>query len=452
MTGKELIRKIASPEAEPAFARLYGQEGIGDARRRYTALVEGLLGGFPREAFPETAGDLCVFTAAGRTELGGNHTDHNQGKVLAASIHLDSVAVAAPREDTQVIFRSTGYPDVAVDLSCLDAVPAEEGTTEALVRGVAAEFTRRGTPVRGFTANADSTVLSGSGLSSSAAVEVLLARIFDAFYGGGKRQALELAQIGQRAENLYFGKPSGLMDQIACACGGAAAIDFADCESPRIQQLNFDPAAAGYALCVVNTRESHADLTADYAAIPEDMKAVAAFFGKRVLRESSLQEVLDGGAELRKAVGDRAILRAIHFFEENRRVASMIEDLSAMAATVDPREKEERMAHFLALVNRSGLSSWELLQNVYSPRRGREQGLALALTITRHFLRSTRLYTGVDNGACRVHGGGFAGTIQAYIPLDTVNPYRITMERIFGPGAVTVLRIRPVGAEELVFD
>jgi galactokinase len=334
-----------------------------------------------------------------------------------------------------------------VDLSRLEAVPEEAGTTEALVRGVAADLTRRGTPVRGFTANADSTVLSGSGLSSSAAVEVLFGRIFDVLYGGGKRQALEIAQIGQQAENRYFGKPSGLMDQIACASGGAQAIDFAGGEAPSIQRLNFDPAATGYALCVVNTRGSHADLTPDYAAIPQEMKAVAAFFGKRVLRETSLAEVLGAGAPLRQAVGDRAILRAIHFFEENQRVDAMIEALKAAEATADPREKEGDMARFLVLVNQSGDSSWELLQNLYSPRRDGEQGLALALTVTRNFLQET----GANSGAFRVHGGGFAGTIQAYIPRSALDAYRVRMEGFFGPGAVRVLRIRPVGAEELVF-
>ncbi|MDR3161040.1 MAG: galactokinase [Spirochaetaceae bacterium] len=451
MTGKELIRKFASPEGEPVFETLYGENGITEARRRYTALVEGFLGGFPPGDFPETAGDLRLFTAAGRTELGGNHTDHNRGKVLAASIQLDSVAVAAPREDMRVVFRSTGYPDVTVDLSCLEALPAEAGTTEALVRGVAAELTRRGTPVRGFTAHADSTVFPGSGLSSSAALEVLLARIFDAFYGGGKRQALEIAQIGQVAENRYFGKPSGLMDQIACASGGAAAIDFADNDAPRIQRLSFDPMAAGYNLCVVNTRGSHADLTPDYAAIPEEMKAVAAFFGKRFLRETSLEKVLSGGTELRKAVGDRAILRAIHFFEENQRLDAMVDALRAVETVADPWEKQGDMARFLALVNQSGDSSWELLQNVCSARRDGEQSLGLALTITRNFLRGNSVYRGAFNGACRVHGGGFAGTIQAYVPLGDLDAYRTRIEGLFGPGAVTVLFIRPVGAEELIF-
>jgi galactokinase len=400
-----------------------------------------MLRGFSPENFPETQGNLRVFSAPGRTELGGNHTDHNQGKVLAASIQLDVAALAAPREDNQVLFRSTGYPDVAVDLSDLSVNSREKGTTEALVRGVAAELVRRGMRLRGFTANADSAVLPGSGLSSSAAVEVLLGRIFDTFYGTEKRSALELAQIGQKAENSYFGKPSGLMDQTACATGGAVAIDFADRDAPLVQPLDFDLSSSGYTLCVVNTHGSHADLTPDYAAIPEEMKAVAAFFGKSVLREVSPDMVLSRGAELRKIAGDRAVLRALHYFDENQRVEAMVRALQAVAAASERREKEGELAGYLALVNKSGDSSWELLQNVYSPQNFREQGISLALAVTRGFLRGA--------GACRVHGGGFAGTIQAYIPLDMLDQYRARMEGLFGPGSVTALQIRSLGTEEV---
>ncbi|MDR1107777.1 MAG: galactokinase [Spirochaetaceae bacterium] len=439
MTGKELLNWITTPAAAAAFEPLYGAGGLETARKRYTALVEGMLRGFSPGEFPETRGDVRFFTAPGRTELGGNHTDHNQGKVLAASIQLDAVALAAPREDNRVLFRSTGYPDVAVDLSDLSVQRGETGSTEALVRGVAAELVRRGTAVRGFTANADSVVLPGSGLSSSAAMEVLLGRIFDTLYGTEKRSALELAQIGQKAENLYFGKPSGLMDQTACATGGAVAIDFADPHAPRVQPINFDLSASGYTLCVVNTHGSHADLTPDYAAIPEEMKAVAAFFGKSVLREVSADQVLSHGAELRKAAGDRAVIRALHYFEENQRVEAMGKALKAVSAALSFREKQGELARYLNLVNKSGDSSWELLQNIYSPRAPREQGISLALSVTRQLLR--------DAGACRVHGGGFAGTIQAYIPLDLLDSYRHQMEGIFGAGAVTVLQIRPIGVE-----
>jgi galactokinase len=451
MTGKELLAKLSPEGAGETFARLYGTEGVEGACRRYASLIEEITGddSFPKEEFPETAGNLRLFTAPGRTELGGNHTDHNRGKVLAASIQLDSAAVAAPRKDKKVIFRSKGYPDVRVNLADPSGAPdlgareSERGTTEALVRGIAAEFAARGTEVGGFTANAASTVLPGSGLSSSAAVEVLFGRIFDNLFGGGKRSALELAQIGQKAENLYFGKPCGLMDQTACASGGAVAIDFEDPDRPLVRQIGFDPASAGFALCVTDTRGSHADLTADYAAIPSEMKAVAAFFGKTVLRELDAGSVLARAAEIRKAAGDRALLRALHFFGENRRVDFMSIKLEEINAAASPGEAQKAMGAFLDLVNQSGDSSWELLQNIYSPQAPEKQGVSLALALTKDFL--------VGAGACRVHGGGFAGTIQAYIPLDALGPYRTRMEAFFGPGAVTILRIRPIGAAELEF-
>ena len=444
MTGKTLLEVIQTDKAAPVFENLYGPGNTESARRRYTGLIEGILdpNGFPAADFPETRGPLRVFTAAGRTELGGNHTDHNRGKVLAASIQLDSVAIVAPRADKKVFFRSAGYPDVSVQLvkadgsADLESKPEERGTTEALVRGIAAELTRRGVAIGGFSANAASTVLPGSGLSSSAAVEVLFGRIFDSLYGGGKRSALELAQIGQITENNYFGKPCGLMDQTACASGGAVAIDFGDPFHPLVKQINFNPEAAGYALCVVDTHGSHADLTEDYAAIPAEMKAVAAFFGKTVLREVDPKDVLVHAAEIRRAAGDRALLRAIHFFNENRRVDAMLAALSAADIHT-----------FLDLVNQSGDSSWELLQNIYAPKYPGEQGVSTALAITLDFIATeTR-----GSGACRVHGGGFAGAIQAYIPLDYLDTYKARMEAVFGCEAVTPIRIRPIGAAELNF-
>jgi galactokinase len=444
MTGKTLLKTI--PRSGTVFKELYGPLAVESAQRRYAGLVEGLLEdspeGFPQAEFPETRGELRVFTAPGRTELGGNHTDHNQGKVLAASIQLDAVAVVAPRHDKRVFFRSAGYPDVAVNLAGPDGSPdldmrnGETGTTAALVRGIAAELSRRGTEIGGFTANAASTVLPGSGLSSSAAVEALFGKIFDSLYGEGKRSALELAQIGQIAENTYFGKPCGLEDQTACAFGGAVAIDFGDPLQPLVRQIGFDPEAEGYALCVVDTHGSHADLTPDYAAIPAEMQAVARLFGKEVLREITLEQVLDRAAAIREAAGDRALLRAIHFFNENRRV-------DAQLAALENRDIDR----FLSLVNQSGYSSSELLQNIYSPKQPAEQGISTALALTRNFIA----VEAVGKGACRVHGGGFAGTIQAYIPLDRMAAYRRCMEGVFGAGAVTALRIRPVGAVELRF-
>jgi galactokinase len=451
MTGKELLGCLDTARAADVFTKLYGAEGVESAGKRYASLIEGMLKNtadwFPLTDFPETAGDLRVFTAAGRTELGGNHTDHNRGSVLAASIQLDAAAAAAARKDKKVFFRSTGYPDVVVDLSDLSPREGEKGTTEALVRGIAAEFTARGTPVGGFTANAASTVLPGSGLSSSAAVEVLFGRIFDCLYGGGTRSALEIALIGQKAENSYFGKPCGLMDQTACASGGAVAIDFGDILNPRIRRIDFDPGAGGYALCVVDTGGSHADLTPDYAAIPSEMKAVAAVFGGTALREIDEDAVLSRAVEIRRTAGDRALLRSLHFFSENRRVDAMLAALEKMNAAPGGAAKKAALNEYLDLVNKSGDSSWELLQNVYSPKNPGGQGLSLGLALTRRFLDRTC----GGAGACRVHGGGFAGTIQVYLPVGALDDYRRQIEGFFGTGTVTVLRIRPVGAGEIRF-
>jgi galactokinase len=443
------------------FDSLYGPEEIKAAGTRYRGLIGGLIsfadkparGGLgssadkPVREFKESSGEIRLFSAPGRTELGGNHTDHNQGKVLAASIQLDAAAAAAKREDGIVVFRSTGYPDVVVDLFKSDGSPnlavdpAEKGATEALVRGIAAEFAAQGTAVGGFIANADSTVIAGSGLSSSAAVEVLIAKIFDSLYGEGKRGAVDLAKIGQKAENNYFGKPCGLEDQIASASGGAVAIDFQNPGEPLVTQIKFDLSALAYVLCVVNTRGSHVDLTGDYAAIPGEMKAVAAFFGKQVLRECYKSQVMEKAAEIRRQIGDRAILRALHFFSENNRVDDMKDSLEKTNALFDPYERQGALGRYLALVNESGNSSWELLQNIYSTKNPAEQGVALALAMSRAFLGNL--------GASRVHGGGFAGTIQAYVPLSSLEGYRQEQEAVFGAGAVTTLRIRQAGAVEL---
>jgi len=418
------------------LVNLYGPDAVPREERRYAALIEGLM------SQEGTGEEIRIFSAPGRTELGGNHTDHNRGRVLAAAIQMDAVAAVVPRSDGKVFFRSTGFPDVQVDLSGNDGFsprPQEQGTTEALVRGIAAEFARqgrcRGGQPGGFSANVSSTVLPGSGLSSSAAVEVLIAKIFDALYGGGRCSPLELAQISQKAENDYFGKPSGLMDQAASASGGVVAIDFADPDVPELKHIDFDPLSGGFALCVVNTRGSHANLTPDYAAIPREMNAVARFFGKSFLREIELSQLLANAGELRKTAGDRALLRAIHFCNENRRALAMAET--------------KHMGRFLELVNESGDSSWELLQNLYSPGDPCQQGLPLALAVTREFFREHGL-AAPTAAACRVHGGGFAGTIQAYVPAASLNGYRERMEALFGSGAVTELRIRPVGVVELL--
>jgi galactokinase len=448
MNINELIKRIDSERSTKIFNELYGDNEADNARQRYKKLIKEMEA---YEHFSETE-NLRVFSAPGRTELAGNHTDHNHGKVLAASIQLDNAAIVQKRDDNIVFFRSTGFPDVTVKLTDkngnpdLQPKPEEEGTTEALVRGIAAELEKRDCNVNGFSANADSTVFPGSGLSSSAALETLLGRIFDSLYGEGKRNSLEIAQIGKIAENKYFGKPCGLMDQAACASGGAVTINFANTACPEIKQINFDPAAAGFSLCVVNTGGSHADLTADYASIPVEMKKTAAFLGKTVLGELEKDAVLSRAADIRKEFGDRALLRSLHFFDENARVDAMTVSLTEMNTAVTDTAKQQALFKYLELVNESGNSSWQLLQNVYSLHRPETQGIAAALALTKDFFRRQKLQS-----ACRVHGGGFAGTVQVYIPLDAMNAYRTYIEAVFGAGSVTVLRIRPIGAVELEF-
>jgi galactokinase len=449
MKEKELLEKIDSMQSREIFTDLYGQHEVDAARERYKKLILEM----PKnniDGFLETE-NLRVFSAPGRTELAGNHTDHNRGKVLAASVQLDNVAIAQKRNDNIVFFRSTGYRDVKVNLTDsngafdLQPKPEENETTEALIRGIAAELNSRGCKIGGFSANAASTVLGGSGLSSSASVETLIGRIFDSLYDEGKRSPLEIAQIGQIAENVYFNKPCGLMDQAASATGGAVAIDFLDKDQPEIKQINFDYLSkAGYALCVVNTGGSHADLTDDYAAIPAEMKKVASFFGKSVLRELDKDAFLTSAADVRDKFGDRALLRALHFFDENERVTVMTSALTEMESADTDTAKQQALLSYFTLVNESGDSSWKLLQNIYSPGNPGTQAISVALALTKDFLHNQKL-----NGACRVHGGGFAGTIQVYIPLDVMDAYRKIIEPVFGTGSVTVLRIRSKGAVEL---
>lgn len=385
------------------------------------------------EVYGTTAG-LRGFTAPGRTELGGNHTDHNNGRVLAAAIDLEAAAVVQPLEGV-IELRSAGWDaPFRITLDSLEPRPSETGKTEALLRGVAAAFVKYGLKVGGFRACVESSVLQGSGLSSSAAFEVLTGAILSALYNDGKVEAVWLALIGQEAENLHFGKPCGLMDQMASSVGGLVAIDFASPGQPVIRPLALDWEAHGYALCIVDTKGNHADLTPDYAAIRSEMNAVAACFGKTVLREVEPTKFWAEIAGLRARVGDRAVLRALHFFDENRRVEAMVQAIEA-----------GQFDDYLALVNASGASSAEFLQNVIPNGAIRDQAIPLGLALTRRFLSQ-------DNpqgvGAVRVHGGGFAGTIQAYVPLKRALEYAKTMEAVFGPGSVHRLSVRPERAGE----
>jgi galactokinase len=384
-----------------------------------------------RRRFGES--EVHLFSAPGRTEIGGNHTDHNHGKVLAAAIDLDAIATAAASsEERMTVFSSDYGRPFVVTLDELAAVPAERGTTAALIRGIASRFRQVGHAIGGFCACVASNVPVGSGLSSSASIEMLIATIFNALYNGGRIEPKQIAVIGQYAENVYFGKPCGLMDQIVCAMGGIVSIDFNDPSTPLVEKIEFDFTAAGYSLLVVNTGGSHADLTEDYASIPREMKSVAAQFGRQVCRQISEQELLSRLTELRASVGDRAILRALHFLHENHRV-----DLQAEAL------RKRDMQGFLQLVGESGSSSFRWLQNCFTPRAVTEQGIPLALALAEEFIRRYE-------GACRVHGGGFAGTILVFLPRARVEEFRLLMESVFGSGCVKVLRVRSQGSIEIL--
>ena len=383
--------------------------------------------------------EVAIVSAPGRTELAGNHTDHNNGRVLCASVDLDVLAVVSPRSDSLVRIESEGYGGIIeVDVSNTAPRADERELPHALARGVAAAFAEAGRPVSGFDATVTSSVASGSGLSSSAAFEVFIGTTFVFLPGrlsrrGGGTGVRELggddvlfvARAGQRAENEYFGKPCGLMDQIACAHGGIVSIDFSG-DPPDITPVNFDFSTAGYALAVVDTGGSHADLTSDYAAVPGEMRAVARQLGGRVLADCSEDALHEQLANIRSTCGDRAVLRALHFFSENRRVARMIEALAVGDAD-----------SYLRLVRESGESSGMLLQNYYPPHTPSEQGIGLGAYIARRFLDVRKL-----SGAARVHGGGFAGTIQVYVPIGEWQAFLTAMEEIFGGGSVTRLRIR----------
>ena len=413
-----------------ALAALYALDGtqasLDRARDRACRVVQSLMDAFsPAEDVP-----AALFSGPGRTEIGGNHTDHQHGRVLCGSVDLDMLACAAPNGLDVVRIQSEGYPALEISLSDLAPKQEEKNTSAALVRGVAAKIREMGYPLSGFDACATSTVLSGSGLSSSAAYETLVGNIFNHFCCGDQLDPVAIAKIGQYAENVYFGKPCGLMDQMGSSVGGAVFIDFNDPTAPVVEKVDFDFAKSGYALCIVDTGSSHGDLTDDYADITREMGAVAAHFGKTVLRDVPLEDFRAAIPALRQACGDRAVLRAMHFYDDDRTA-----NLEAAAL------KNGDFGFFLILVNQSGLSSALHLQNTWSVHDTRQQAIPLALAEAERLL---------DGGACRVHGGGFAGTIQAFVPLDMLDGFRAEMDRVLGDGACHVLTIRPVGGVRLV--
>ena len=370
------------------------------------------------------------FSAPGRTEIGGNHTDHQRGRVLAGAVNLDTVAAVKLNGTDTIRIQSKGYPLCVVELSQLTPVESEINTTPALVRGVAARFAQMGCQVKGFDAYCESTVLPGSGLSSSAAFEVLVGTIVNHLFWEGKATQPEVAQIGQYAENVFFGKPCGLMDQMASSVGNLVTIDFFDRVKPVIEPVDFDFAACGHALCIIDSGADHADLTDEYAAVPGEMKAVAAHLGKEVLTQIDEKDFYNAIPELRKVCGDRAVLRAIHFYQENARVPHQVAAL-----------REGNFDQFLSLVKQSGHSSYMYLQNVIPAGYKQHQDVAVALALCEHYL--------AGRGAYRVHGGGFAGTVQAFVPYDMLDAFVAGVDGVLGAGACHVLSIRPQGGVEM---
>ena len=387
--------------------------------------------------------EVALLTVSGRSELSGNHTDHNFGCVIAASISLDVLAVASPRIDGVIRMWNDGFGEDTVDIATYTTPDTSKfGTSAALIAGVCKGLQNHGYAVGGFDACTVSTVFKGSGLSSSAAFEDMVGTILSHLYNNGRVDEVTVAKISQYAENVFFGKPCGLMDQVACAVGGIVAIDFADPTAPVIEPLPFDMTAAGYHLCIVNTGGSHADLTDDYAAVPAEMKAVAAHLGKPVLREVTAEQVISAIPTLRETLGDRAILRALHFLSENDRVAAQKAALETAISASDEALRDAAVDEYFKGVLASGRSSFCYLQNVYTTKNITEQGLSLALCLCDGFFADGK-------GAFRVHGGGFAGTIQAYVPAERVDAFTALMDGAFGAGATADLRIRPVGAARI---
>ena len=369
------------------------------------------------------------FSAPGRTEIGGNHTDHQRGRVLAAAVNLDTVAAVRLNGTDVIRIQSKGYPLCRVDIRELTPVESEINSTSALIRGVAARFAQLGCKVEGFDAYVESTVLPGSGLSSSAAYEVLIGTIVNHLFFEGKVSQPEIAMIGQYAENVFFGKPCGLMDQTASAVGNLVTIDFFEKDKPVIRSVDFDFAACGHALCIIDSGADHADLTDEYAAVPGEIKAVAAYFGKEVLTQIAESDFYAAIPELRKTCGDRAVMRCIHFYQENERVPKQVAAL-----------EQGDFDAFLQLIKESGHSSWMYLQNVIPAGYKAHQDVAVSLALCEHYLQG--------KGAYRVHGGGFAGTVQAFVPFEILESFRAGIDAALGEGACHVLSIRPQGGVE----
>lgn len=416
----ELKNKIAGGAYDKQFEALYGKNAVAHQKERYLEAVE---------SFEEIFGskdEVFLFSAPGRTEIGGNHTDHNHGKVVAGSLNLDVIAVVAKTDDGLIKVKSKGYDMDTVETDILTPVQAEINKSNSLIRGTAAGFVKDGYKIGSFVAYTTSNVLKGSGMSSSAAFEVLIGTILSHLYNDGEVSAVKIAQLAQYAENVFFGKPCGLMDQMASSVGGIITIDFADTDNPVIKKLDFDFKDSNTALCIIDVGGDHADLTHEYAAIPSEMLAVAELMGCKFLSETTYDEVFDNLPEIREKLGDRAALRALHFLAENDRVDGMVNALNS-----NDFEK------FKEFIISSGHSSYEYLQNVFCCSNVSNQPMSLALCLADKLLKG--------KGAWRVHGGGFGGTIQAFVPNDIVDDFKSNMEKVFGAGSCNILLIRNYG-------
>lgn len=415
------VKELYSENITGLLSELYGNDEavIEKQQKRYEKAIRSFSEFFP------TREEIKIYSAPGRTEIGGNHTDHQRGVVLAGAVNLDTLAVVAFHNDGVVRVKSEGYMLAEIQVSDINANSKDDGTT-ALVKGVMTKFKEKGVTVSGFDMYTTSDVICGGGISSSAAFETLIGTVINEYYNNGKATAFEIAQYGWFAENVFFGKSCGLLDQTVSSFGGLVTIDFKDTNAPAIEKIDFDFEKYGYTLCITDTKSSHENLTDDYVAIRKEMKQVADYFECEVLSEVDEKEFYNTLPNLRKFCSDRAIMRAMHFFAETKRAKEEAEAL-----------KEGDIERFLKLVNESGISSGNLLQNLYSNNTPTEQAIPLALAISKSILGS--------KGAVRVHGGGFAGTIQAFVPTDMVKEYKIEMERVYGDGSCHQMKIRPAG-------
>ena len=421
----DFIKAISDNEYNDLMITLYGdsENVISEQKKRYVKALENFKDIFPNRD------DVKMYSASGRTEIGGNHTDHQHGVVLAGAVNLDVIAVVSFHSDNVVRVKSEGYEPFEATLDNLAANPNDSGTA-SIIKGVIAKYSEKGVKVGGFDMYCTSDVISGGGISSSASFETLICTIIDSYYNENKSHAFEIAQIGWYAENVYFGKKCGLLDQTVAAFGGLVSIDFKDNKNPKIEKLNFSFRDYGYYLCITDTKSSHENLTEDYDSIGDEMKQVASYFGAAVLNDVDEDKFYENITALRKSCPDRAILRAIHFFDETRRAKQEAEALKAKDIEL-----------FLKLVNESGESSGCLLQNLYSCKNPLNQEIPLAITLSKKILN--------NSGAVRVHGGGFAGTIQAFVPETLVDKYTDAMDKLFGKGSCLKLNIRPLGGVEI---